>query len=92
LAGQLRDSSASTENPATPPSHDFRPLGPSTLCGSNWIWPQFATAPEAHNACRLGGVETYPWASAGEATAKLDPTVTPRATRGYVIFLRMPER
>jgi hypothetical protein len=36
-AGQLRLLSDSTENCATPPSHDFRPLGPSTLCGSNWI-------------------------------------------------------
>src|SRR5687768_7547187 len=35
LAGQARDSSASTENWASPPSHDRSPLGPSTLCGSN---------------------------------------------------------
>src|SRR4051794_3025405 len=58
LAGQLRLSSLSTEKPATPPSQDLRPLGPSTLCGSDWIWPQSATAPDAHRACRLGGAET----------------------------------
>ena len=58
LAGHFRDSSASTENCASPPSHDRNPFGPSTLCGSNWIGPQFATVPEAHSAWRLGGEET----------------------------------
>src|SRR5690242_5511643 len=58
LAGQLRLSSASAEKPATSPLQDLLPLGASTLCGSNWIAPQSATAPDAQRACRLGGAET----------------------------------
>jgi hypothetical protein len=81
LAGQFRLSSDSTENWDSPPSHERRPLTPSTLCGSNWMGPQFATAPDAHSACRLGGAETYPWARAGDATASVDPTA-PSATSG----------
>jgi hypothetical protein len=57
-AGQLRLSSLSTAHCATPPWQDRCPLGASTLCGSNWIGPQFDTAPDAHRACRLGGAET----------------------------------
>src|SRR4029453_12700580 len=55
LAGQLRLWSASPHHSPTPPLQERCPLGASTLCGSNWIGPQFAPAPEAHSACRLRG-------------------------------------
>src|SRR6185503_10627733 len=82
LAGQFRDSSASTENWASPPSQDLSRFGPSTLCGSNWIGPQPATVPAAHSACRLGGEDTYPCAWAGEATTRVDPATRRRPTSG----------
>src|SRR5262249_10822364 len=47
-----------TANRALPPLHLRRPLGPSTLCGSYWICPQFLTIPLAHWACRLVGALT----------------------------------
>jgi hypothetical protein len=55
VAGQPLLSSSSTANRLLPPLQLRRPLGPSTLCGSYWIWPQFLTPPCAHRACRLGG-------------------------------------
>ena len=56
--GQARLLSFSTENWGRPPSQRFRPFGPSTLCGSNWIGPQSGTTRCAHRAWRLGGAET----------------------------------
>ncbi len=58
VAGQLRLSSLRTANWAMPAWQLFRPLGPSTLCGSYLIWPQSGTRFCAQSACRLGGEET----------------------------------
>src|SRR5690349_1113952 len=50
-----------------PPLQLRDPFGASTLCGSYWIEPQFATTPVAHWSWRLGGLVTHPCALAGEA-------------------------
>jgi hypothetical protein len=57
VAGQFRAVSLSTAKRVPPPLHSFEPLGASTLCGSQTMSPQFATAPLAQFAWRLGGEE-----------------------------------
>ncbi|BCB90167.1 hypothetical protein Psuf_074800 [Phytohabitans suffuscus] len=81
-AGHARLSSFSTANWDRPPSQLRSPLGPSTLCGSNWICPQSGTARDAHRAWRLGGAETYPWADAAEPVATRPAAAVPAITRG----------